>query len=158
MIAEVMTGLSLFNSVFSAAKNLKDINDAAVRNEAVADLLQKLVAAMTEYAAAQERVSNLEQEIKRFETWEADKLRYELKDVRDGAMAYFLKEGVEPPEPPHKICAQCYEDRRKSILQTETRVPGMAEVLVCHHCGSEIYVHGQREPEHGGTRSRKGRR
>ena len=143
MISEAIAGLSIFNSILDMTKGLKDINDAAVRNTAVVELTEKIIAAQTQQMALVQKVNELEQEVVRFETWETDKQRYELKPVGDReVLVYTLKDGVEPPESPHHICANCYSDHRKSILQPEQRNHGRAHLLVCNGCGAEIYVFG----------------
>jgi NMD protein affecting ribosome stability and mRNA decay len=62
--------------------------------------------------------------------------------------AYTLKQGMENGEPAHYLCASCYHEGHKSIMQTETRSPGRCEVMVCHRCGSDLYIRGIRQPEH----------
>jgi hypothetical protein len=95
-----------------------------------------------------QRVGELEKEVARLEAWETEKQRYKLVDLGDGAFAYALKEGMSAGEPDHKICATCYAERRRSVLQNENWNPGRATVLVCHQCGSAVYVQGHSEPEH----------
>ena len=91
-----------------------------------------------------------------FETWENEKQRYELKPAGEftTALAYHLKESEQEREQPHMICQNCYQDRKKSILQFESRMPGRAEVLVCHRCNNDIYTIGHWQPEHSGGKSR----
>ena len=141
--------------MFDAAKGLKDINDAAVRNAAVIELQGKILAAQEQQMALVERVGELEEEVARFKTWDADKERYELTEIADGKFAYSMKEGVQPPEPPHQLCANCYDQGQKSILQEETRMPGHAQVLNCPRCGADVYIQGVRQPEHSGGRRRR---
>jgi predicted SprT family Zn-dependent metalloprotease len=90
------------------------------------------------------------------EAWETEKERYELKGLGTGGpFAYALKEDAKGADPAHYICASCYQRGEKSILQQEFRVPGRDEVLVCHKCGSDLYVNGMPRPEHfRGRRSR----
>ena len=67
MVGEaIVGGISLFNSIYNALKEIKDMNDAVARNAAVIDLLDKLMTAKSDYLFIQERVGELEQEIKRF--------------------------------------------------------------------------------------------
>ena len=156
MAVELLAGLGLFKSILDSAKGLKDINDAAVRNTAVIELQEKILAAQEQQMALAERVRELEEEVARYETWDTEKERYELTQVGDRrALAYTLKEGVESPEHPHQLCANCFTDGKKSILQEEVHSVGHAHILVCHHCGSEIYTSGMRRPEHSGGRRRR---
>ena len=45
MASELIAGLGLFKTMLDMAKGLKDISDAAVRNAAVIDLQEKILAA-----------------------------------------------------------------------------------------------------------------
>jgi hypothetical protein len=142
--AELLTGLGLFKTAFDMAKGLKDINDAAVRNGAVIELQEMILSAQNQQSALIERVRELEEQVTHFENWEAEKQRYQLTDNGLGVMAYTLKPGMENGQPPHSICAGCYERRQKSILQPETRSLGRTKHLVCHQCGSDLIVVGGR--------------
>lgn len=50
-------------------------------------------------------------------------------------------------EPPHFLCPDCFEERRRSILQEERRTSGGLDVMFCHRCGLEISRTGIRYPE-----------
>jgi hypothetical protein len=60
------------------AKGLKDINDATVRNAAVIELQEKILAAQAEQTALVVRVGELEKEVADLKAWDAEKQRYEL--------------------------------------------------------------------------------
>lgn len=135
-----MSGLSAFSGLVGLARGLKDINDAVVRNDAIYELTSKLLDAQQEYATLLKRVGELEAKLAQFENWESEKQRYELKK-HGNALAYALKEGVNPPEHPHFICPDCYQHRKKTIVQEERRIGG-AEVLACYACGWTGHMHG----------------
>jgi hypothetical protein len=138
MVAEVFAGLSAFKTMFDTAKALKDMNDAVIRNAAVSDLWEQIFAAQTRYASAIEEIHNLEKKLAEFENWKAQKQRYELKDVGLGALAYVVKESMSDSEPPHQICAACYQHDKKSILQPDETVT--EKILVCPECKSRLTV------------------
>jgi hypothetical protein len=145
MVAEIFGGISAFKSLFDIAKVVKEANDATVRDRAIVDLLDKIITAREAQSSALDRIRELEEEIARFETWGAEKDRYELKKIGEtGVTVRSLKDGVEPPETPHYICADCYEDRIRSYLQAETRNPGRSQVLTCNRCGADLYTSGSR--------------
>lgn len=79
MVGEVLTGLAAFKSMFDIAKAMKDMDDAVKRNAAVYDLWEKITAVQEQYTAAIEQVDTLKAELARFETWETEKEKYELK-------------------------------------------------------------------------------
>jgi len=143
MASELIAGLGLFKTAFDIAKGLKDINDATIRNGAIIDLQEMILSARDQQAAALERISELEKELARFENWETEKQRYELADVGRGAVAYRLKPAMTNGEPPHSICANCYERAEKRHLQPETRRG--SQYLVCHSCGAELIINGPRD-------------
>ena len=149
MIGETLGGLSIFKTMFDLAKSIKDSNDAAVRKGATIELQEQILSAQTAQFALVEQVSASKTEIAKFETWDAEKQRYELKALgTHGVFAYSMKPSMSEGEPPHEICPDCYQERQKSILQQVTRFPGRSDVRVCHRCDWESYVSGGWDPAH----------
>ena len=124
-------GLGVFNAMYDAAKALKEMNDANIRNTAVMELQEKILSAQREQAELIEMVGTLKARVAELEAWDADKKRYKLTDAGGGVMAYSLKEGMEDGDPPHYLCAACYNEGHKSNLQPEMRDPGR-----CDRCTS----------------------
>ncbi len=149
MVSELITGLGLFKSMLDMAKGLKDMNDAAVRNAAVIELQEKILSAREQQAALLERISELEEGVARFETWEAEKQRYELKKLHPGVLVYVVKEAVRGSEPEHYLCANCYERGKKRFLHSGGVSEGI-ERLKCHECNTELIV-GEPAPGHFGN-------
>lgn len=138
MIAEGLASLGAFNTIVDMLKGLKSINDAAIRNSVVIELTEKILAAQAAQAALIAEVGKLEKELTRFETWEAEKQRYELYEVKPGRYARRLKETMSNGEIPHDICAQCYNKGVKSILQKFVTPQGRYTMLTCGECGTEL--------------------
>ena len=90
----------------------------------------------------EQAMQRLEEDIRKFETWEREKERYQLVEVVTGGFAYALKPEAQGSDPPHHICAYCYEHRRRSILTSVYISIGRAEMLRCQPCGAEIFTHG----------------
>ncbi len=150
MAVELIAGLGLFKSMFDAAKGLKDINDTAVRNAAVIELQEHILAAREQQSALAERVRELEEEVARSETWNTEKQRYSLTQCALGAFAYVLKRAEARGEPGHALCATCYERGVKSILQTNGELMLARHAWVCPSCGAEVKTHGKPLPEFAG--------
>lgn len=134
MFAEAMAGLGAFKTMMDMAKGLKDINDAAVRNTAVIELTEKIMAAQSAQATLIAEIGKLEQELMRFETWESEKKRYELHKLPPGILIYRLKTGMENGDPAHEICADCYGKGIKSFLHNTGTHNGRTH-WKCHSCG-----------------------
>jgi len=105
--------------------------------------MQGAIAAQTREAALLERVSQLEKEVASFETWNTEKNRYELKALRPSVFAYMLKIGERGSEPPHWLCANCYENRKKSFFQWTARTAQAYRVYECPACKAEIAPSGE---------------
>lgn len=150
MVPEIYAGIGAIKTAFDMAKGLKDIDDAARRNAAVIELQEKILSAQSAQAALVEAVSVLEKEVADLKAWGSDKQRYDLVKVEGSDIfAYAVKEAARNGEPNHYLCATCYQNGKKSVLQPQTRFPGRVQVLVCHQCGSDFYVSGAWEPAHG---------
>src|ERR1700676_1598778 len=117
MVGEAFAGLSALKTAFDIAKGLKDIDDTVRRNAAVIELQEKILAAREAQSALLDRVGELEKEVAKFETWDTEKKRYELKALRVDVFAYMLKPEARGTEPPHWLCANCYENGKKSFFQ-----------------------------------------
>ena len=81
MVGEVFAGFSAAKAAFDIAKGLKDLDDRTHRNAAVIELQEQILAAQAEQGAAIERIRDLEKQVADFEKWDAEKKRYELKNV-----------------------------------------------------------------------------
>jgi len=142
------------------AKALIGLHDERVVNERVVELTGEILAALAaqaEQVVLLEHVRDLEKHLAELNAWNADKEKYGLRQIRPGVYAYTLKETTNVLEKSLMLCANCYEQRHKSILQEEIRDPGRCRVLVCHLCGADLYVEGERRPEHSSA-ARKSRR
>lgn len=58
-----------------------------------------------------------EAEVKRLKDWEGDKRRYKLVSPYRGFMVYALHRVMSDGEPPHYLCASCFQKGLRSILQ-----------------------------------------
>jgi hypothetical protein len=153
-VAGLLTSL---RSIVDITKAMKDVHDANLLQTSVFELTREIMNAQgcaLEAQAAQSellnRVRQLEEEKAKLESWNVEKQRYLLTDIGHGGgmTAYALKPDMASGEPPHFLCTNCFDEGLKSIFQTETRYPGRCEVMVCHRCGSELYIDGGRQPEH----------
>jgi hypothetical protein len=154
-LTAIMSGISALQTASELAKGLVNLRDTALIQGKVIELQSVILSAQSsalsaqaEQAALLQQIDDLKKEMTRLEAWETEKEKYSLVQLTDGVFAYALKEETEGGEPPHKICASCYQHGSKQILQQETRFPGRVEFLLCHGCGSELIISGARHEEH----------
>ena len=138
MVGEAIAGLSAIKTAFDIAKGLKDIDDATRRNAAVIELQEKILSAQAEQFALIERMGNLEKQVAEFETWDTEKRRYQMRDYGGGTIAYELKAEMASGEPPHRLCAACYQNRKKGLLQPIGPNAYLQEIVKCTECSKEF--------------------
>lgn len=122
-------------------KSIADVETVAIQlREKISTAQAAMIKAQSEQSAMVQRISDLEKEVSKLETWSTEKQRYQLTDLwNTGVVAYALKESMCNAEPPHYLCTKCYEDGRKSILGLQKNRKNLRMMLVCHTCGSEFH-------------------
>lgn len=134
---EIATGFSALKSAYEIAKGLKDINDRVALNAAVIDLQEKILSAQEAAASAKDRLRELQDTIAAFENWESTAARYRLKDFGEGTFAYELAINDPHGEPAHLACPNCFQQRKRSILQFSHTGSGRRH-FDCQACGKKL--------------------
>ena len=132
MVAEVASAFNCIKSVSDILKTLINIRDTNMINGVVAEANSLLIAAQSEVLEVQAQNSalidskrELEEKITDFEKWETEKSHYHLEQTTGGSLIYTVNnEFISTNEPPHHICANCYNKRIKSFLH-RTNVYGV---------------------------------
>jgi DNA repair exonuclease SbcCD ATPase subunit len=141
MLAELMTAMQSIRVATEIANGLVSLKTSTEIQTKVSELNAKILSAQQElfsanasHAAKIDEVRELKEQVARMERWDAQKQRYQLVAVSTGTVAYALKKSMSEGEPPHCICANCYESGKRSILSTSqklTPMAGMKTTLVC---------------------------
>ncbi|MER9191221.1 hypothetical protein [Mesorhizobium australicum] len=116
VVAEIATGYSALRSAYEIVKGLKDTDDRVKLNSAVIDLQEQIITAQEGAGAARDKIREMEATIAAHEDWNKIADLYQLKDFGDGTFAYELTPGVSN-EPLHLACPNCFQSRKRSILQ-----------------------------------------
>jgi hypothetical protein len=152
-IASLLTSLKAASDITQALVGLRDEQKI---QEKVIELTRQILSVQSSALAAQSaqadllgRVRQLEADLARAKAWDTEKQNYELKKVSHGGVfAYVRKPNTGGVELPHWLCADCYSQGRKSILQMAGRDPSERniELYKCHPCGSCIRVNYNIQP------------
>lgn len=146
MAGEVLAGLAAFKGVTDAISALSQIKNEVERKAAIFEVTDKLVKLQQEHLSLIAEHAELREAHAKLKNWEKEKARYELFAPAEGVLAYRLKEAERGADPDHSICATCYENGKKSILQEERHDVGRMELLVCHPCGTSLLIRGAYGP------------
>jgi len=148
----IAEALAAFSGLIGLAEKLASAKSAAERNSALIEFQKALIGAqgITMSLQAENRSllaahDELEKQVVRLKDWSAEREQYELRMVAPGVFCQVAKGAVGHPEAMHKYCATCFEDRIKSILQTERihRQPGgFGMSMTCVRCKSAVTFNG----------------
>lgn len=126
------------------AQGLVEVRDTLKFSDAVIKLQAQILAAQQGAMSAQahqtamaEKVRELESKVASFEAWETQKHRYQLQRLDPGGFVCALKPDMAGGEPLHYVCPKCFENRKRSILQSHGPSHGI-ETFECLECGAKI--------------------
>lgn len=95
-----------------------------------------------------QRVNDLEKQVAEFDTWNAEKQRYELVNYGDETYAYRLK-----GEASHRACAKCFHKKEISILQNVGGIYHGQEQFWCPSCNQKFFFGPYKRSEPTQTRA-----
>ena len=154
VFSAVASGLANSIQIGKAINELNTDTEVAIRINALVtnlgDVSGKFLAAQTAHIESEEQARELREEIAQMKAFAAESLRYALTELAPGAFCYTLKPECQNGEPLHHLCACCYGQQTKSILQFAGFEKGFRK-LSCPRCSSFILV---REPLECGVASR----
>lgn len=134
--------VAAFSLALKGVETIKNMVTSADAKRQAAELFEIILAGQrsaleesVKQRALLETVRDLEEKLRRSETWETEKLRYSLAQPFSGSAVYALKKSTANGEPPHYLCANCYTDGKKSILNL---VPSNSHSTFACRCGSQV--------------------
>jgi hypothetical protein len=135
---------SSLKTAIDVSKALFDLKLSADVQTKVIDLQSAILAAQNSALAAtaaqfelQERVKELEAQLRAVEDWNATKARYLLvAPWRGAAQVYALRRAESRGEEPHFLCTNCFH-QRKPVILIPTPVQHMA-IMQCPACKALI--------------------
>lgn len=144
--------VSAASAIVASIKNARDLvagwKDSAEKRRLLAEfddisdkvfeLRRVLLETQDALAAAKERCAQLEQLAVKVEDWSSQAERYEMKEIARGVVAYTPKPGMEHGEAPHSLCASCFQNQKKSILQQDYHPRGVR--YRCPSCDFTVAV------------------
>ncbi|APG11403.1 hypothetical protein BKD09_24010 [Bradyrhizobium japonicum] len=123
-ISAIASAVSAFKAAKDIGESMIGLRDAAAFQSKLMEFQSKILDANNAAFAAQEerstlleRIRELEKQLASFEKWEVEKENYQLTAIYADTLAYARKPDAAGAVPPHYICANCYEDGKKRILQ-----------------------------------------
>ena len=127
-----------------AVAAIAEATDPHKRQTQFAELQQVLIQLNTNAFAIQTQnlsllreKDDLEKQIVQLKNWKAEKQRYSLIEIHDGLVVYAVKESMSNGEAPHSLCANCFNNGKKSFLNTIDGARGFS-MLACSVCKAQL--------------------
>jgi hypothetical protein len=134
-ISGLKTASDLVKSVISA-NTMVEVNSKALElQRALLSAYADAISAKETQSALLDEIRELKGQLSKNEEFVADMKRYKLYQPDSTATVYALKESMSNGEPPHYLCANCYQSKRKTILQVLDQ-PGGWQYFTCPSCKS----------------------
>ena len=144
-LAEISAGITSLRATLDIAKTMIGLRDAEAFRAKSIELQETIMRALDSgidareaYAKQLDSVRALEAEVTQLKAWDAEKDRYELKSIGQGAVAYILKPEARGTETPHWLCPNCFAQRKKSFLQPSGTMQNRQWVYECIGCKGRI--------------------
>jgi hypothetical protein len=146
MVVGIGEAYGALKVAFDIAKGIKDISDKVALNNAVIELQGKILEAQAATLSSadrerefEEKITDLKRQLSVYQDWDEIAADYVLMDYGGNTYAYqFVVDPSETSDAPHRICANCFNQRKKSILQFRLQDANQRDHYKCHSCGAEV--------------------
>lgn len=132
--AKLQSALDLTKATFG----LRDPDEYRVKAlellEAMLSAQESALRVREAHSALIQRIRDLEAEVAELKAQKGEAERYQLKDYGGGTYAYALKPEEARGEPPHRLCAACFNKGQKSILQFAYNTGDGRQGFDCPEC------------------------
>ena len=142
----IAAALSSLKAAKDIAESMIGLRDTSAFQGKLIEFQSKLIDANNAAFAAQDertslldRIRQLEKEVADFKAWEAEKQRYELVALAPNVTAFAVKETMRGTEPPHYLCANCFQKGKKSFLQQYVHGTRVHKYR-CNECKEDLII------------------
>lgn len=155
MLESVQFGLTAISCGLDIARGVQAISNEVAVNQAVIDIQRSLLdaqrglqEAQARHLADEQRINELLRQIQALKEWGSEREKYELVAIRGGAFAYMLKRESAAEVPAHWLCTTCFDEGKKSIMQShgDVRAGAGEQKYACNACKASFVVTARMRP------------
>lgn len=132
-------GMATLKTATEALQNAKALiaepdPDIGAMKQQIAELYEEIVVTKQAYVPLYDALLDLQHKEKKAQRFWAESERYAMTRTELGSTIYSLRPEHARGDPPHDLCATCFEQEVKSVLQPTAR-----NTLTCRTCGGTFY-------------------
>jgi hypothetical protein len=142
LIGGTVSGLKLASDIAKSFLSLK--TDAEVQGKvielqnAILNAQNCALAATADQYAAADEIRALKKKLADAELWAQERERYTLVAVENGVFTYALRQDAAQGQPPHWLCVRCFNEGKKTLLQSKGESEYFGTDYECHSCITTI--------------------
>ncbi len=148
----IMKSLNTAKELYTGIKTLVDQGELIANRKEALYLLDLALQASAEAMELQHSNALLKQEatelnakFEKLAAWfQSEQPKYQLLALADNALVYTLKPDQQTAQPIHYLCANCFTNQQKSILQADGYV-SVERKLSCHICNAYVLYRDKRD-------------
>lgn len=137
-IPVILNSLTAAKEVVQTMLSIRDQSEMQAKviefQSKIMDAQSAAMNAQQERQAFLDEIKKLKTELEKHITWENEKARYRLTNFGGETFAYLLKEDMSNGEPNHRLCANCFEVGKKSVLQRQGKNAFSQDMYMCPAC------------------------
>lgn len=122
---------NIVNSLFDTAIDMAMQEKLGVLLRELSAMLESNIELNKKLAACQAEKNELISKMNRAEDWDRQKARYRLYSPWSGAIVYAFAKAMSGEEPPHWLCATCFEEKKRSFLNARRNKDTGYEEFFC---------------------------
>jgi hypothetical protein len=142
-ITAALTGLKTLGELTALVIRTKAdsaITEKAIESQSVLISVQNTILTLqAQYHALLEEKQALKKQLADIEDWNTEATKYELHDMGDGVFVYVQRPEHKTLAPAHWLCARCYNEKYKSILQ-RTSTDRSGNIFYCQKCENTLTI------------------
>ena len=145
-ISEITATLSGIKKAIGVVKSLTSLDShIALKSKTsellsiIVDLHDRISSIQSQYDELLNTKNDLEKKLMEIEKWVEEKAKYKLTEISPGVFVFLSKEVDRSITPSHWLCAHCYENRQKSILQLHNH-SAAGKTFKCPSCKNVIHI------------------
>lgn len=145
MYSEILTALSgiktmtdLTALVLNAKVDIAVTEKAIESQSALLSLQSAMLGLQSQYQILLGENEMLKKQLIGIETWDDESKNYNLSEITTGVFAYAFKGDESKTIPAHWLCAHCFQNKQKSIIQLDEKSTDGAS-YVCPRCKTVIH-------------------